>query len=192
MAQRDKAGVFLEHLEPLQGALEGYCARWLHNRSDVEDVLQNAVARAFRDFDCYAEGTNFPAWLFRYVHLEILNWRRKQERTRHQELPAEIAVEEAWQMAVDEPLFKTLLDDPEVVLDRCDEVLAEAVRSLTTLERSVMLLQAIGDFKYREMADILQVPIGTVMSSLARARLRLRERLVQYGEEAGILKREAP
>jgi RNA polymerase sigma-70 factor (ECF subfamily) len=66
--------------------------------------------------------------------------------------------------------------------------LAQAVRELAPVERAVLLLQAIGEFKYREIAEILQVPIGTVMSTLARSRLRLRQRLVQYGEEHGLLK----
>ena len=91
-------------------------------------------------------------------------------------------------MALDEPLLKVLLDDPDPVLEQCEAVVAQAVRELAPLERAVLLLQAIGEFKYREIAEILQVPIGTVMSTLARSRVRLRQRLVQYGEEYGLLK----
>ena len=181
---------FLRHLEPLQGALEAYCRRSLHDPNAVPDVLQSAIANAYRDFHLYAEGTNFRAWIFRYVHLEIQNWNRKHERTQHKELPADLSVEDAWQLTLDEPLFKVLLDDPDLILDRCDAVLSEAVNALPPTERSVLLLQAVGEFKYREIADILQVPIGTVMSSLARCRLRLRQRLVAYGVERGLLKPE--
>jgi RNA polymerase sigma-70 factor (ECF subfamily) len=188
--KRTKAESFLRHLEPLQGGLEAYCRRSLHDRNDVSDVLQSALANAYRDFDLYAEGTNFRAWIFRYVHLEILNCNRKHERTRHEELPADLSVDDAWQFALDEPLFKTLLDDPEAVLDQCDAALAQAVRELAPREREVLLLQAVGGFKYRDIADILQVPLGTVMSSLARCRLRLRQRLVEYGEERGLLRPE--
>jgi RNA polymerase sigma-70 factor (ECF subfamily) len=66
--------------------------------------------------------------------------------------------------------------------------LAQAVRELAPLERAVFLLRAVGEFKYREITEIVQVPIGTVMSTLARCRLRLRQRLVKYGEEHGLLK----
>jgi RNA polymerase sigma-70 factor, ECF subfamily len=185
---RAKAENFMRHLEPLQGALEAYCRRSLNDPNAVRDVLQSAVANAFRDFHLYVEGTNFRAWVFRYVHLETLNCNRKHARTRHEKLPADLPVEDAWQMALDEPLLTILLADPDLVLDQCDAVLAQAVRELAPLERAVLLLQAIGEFKYREIAEILQVPIGTVMSTLARSRVGLRQRLVQYGEEHGLLK----
>ena len=186
----DKAERFLRHLEPLQGVLEAYCRRSLHDPGGVSDVLQNAIASTFRGFHLYAEGTNFRAWVFRYLHLEIQNWNRKYRRDRHDDLPADLSVEETWELVLNEPLLQVLLDDPDVVLDECDAVLAEAVRSLAPLECSILLLHAIGEFKYREIADILQVPIGSVMSSLARCRLRLRQRLVAYGEERGLLKPE--
>ncbi len=188
--KRTKAENFLRHLEPLQAALESYCRRSLRDSNAILDVLQSAVANAYRDFHLYAEGTNFRAWIFRFVHLEILNCNRKHERTRHEELSADLSAEDAWELALDEPLFKVLLDDPDAVLEQCDAVLAQALRELVPLERAVLLLQAIGEFKYREIADILQVPLGTVMSSLARCRVRLRQRLVEYGEERGLLKPE--
>jgi hypothetical protein len=61
--------------------------------------------------------------MFRYVHLETLNSNRKHCRTRHEELPADLPVEDAWQLALNEPLFKVLLDDPDAVLDQCDAAL---------------------------------------------------------------------
>lgn len=184
---RDKAAKFLRHLEPLQGALEAFCRRSLRDTNAIADVLQSAVANAYRSFQLYVEGTNFRAWIFRFVYLEIQNSNRKFEQTRHADLPAELSVEDAWQIAVDEPLFKVLLEDPDAVLEECDAVLTEAVRELVPLERSVLLLYAIGEFKYREIAEILQIPIGTVMSSLARCRLRLRQRLVAFGDGRGLL-----
>ncbi len=185
---RGKAENFMRHLEPLQGALEAYCRRSLNDPNSVRDVLQSAIANAYRDFHLYVEGTNFRAWIFRYVHLESLNCNRKYARTRHEELSTDLSVEDAWQLALDEPLFKVLLDDPDAVLDQCDAVIAQAVRELSPLDRAILLLQAIGEFKYREIAEILQVPIGTVMSILARGRVRLRQRLVHYGEEHGLLR----
>lgn len=176
----------MRHLEPLQGALEAYCRRSLHDPNTVRDVLQSAVANAYQDFHVYVEGTNFRAWIFRYVHLETLICNRKYARTRHEELPTDLSVDDAWQLTQDEPLFKVLLDDSDAILDQCDAAVAAAVRELSLLDRAVLLLQAIGEFRYREIAEILQMPIGTVMSTLARSRVRLRQRLVQYGEEHGL------
>jgi len=181
---------FLRQLEPLQRALEAYCRRSLHDPNGVLDVLQTSVACTFRDFHLYVEGTNFRAWIFRYLHLEIQNANRKHRRDRHENLPADLSVEETWNLVLDEPLLQVLLDDPKAILDECDSALAEAIGSLASQERSILLLHAIGEFKYREIADILQVPIGTVMSGLSRCRLRLRERLVKFGDERGILKPE--
>lgn len=192
MARKDpKAETFLRHLKPLQGALEAYCRRSLNELASAPDVLQSAVSHAYADFHLYAEGTNFRAWIFRFVHLEILNANRKHARTRHERLPEELPVaDEAWQIALDEPLFAALLDDPESVLEQCDAAVAEAVRNLAPQERAVLLLRAIGEFKYREIADILQVPVGTVMSTLSRSRLHARRQLIRYGEDFGLLKRD--
>jgi RNA polymerase sigma-70 factor (ECF subfamily) len=191
--RKDKAENFLEHLKPLQAPLEAYCRRSLRDRNAVQDVLQSAVAKAFRDFDLYAQGTNFRAWIFRYVHLGILEHDRRFARTRHEELSAEVPAAEVGPLDTDEPLARALLEDPNLVLERCDSVVAEAIRELSELERGVLLLHSIGGFKYREIAEILQVPIGTVMSSLSRCRARLRWRLVEYGQEHGLLdRREAP
>lgn len=181
---------FLRHLEPLQAALEAYCRRCVHDANEVADVLQSTIAATYRDFHLYAEGTNFRAWIFRYLHLTIQNANRKHHQTRHDELPDELAADEVWSLALDEPLHRALLDDPDVVLDCCDAVVSAAIQELPTLERSVLLLQAVGAFKYREIAEILQIPVGTVMSSLARCRLRLRQHLVDYGVARGLLKTE--
>jgi RNA polymerase sigma-70 factor (ECF subfamily) len=186
----DKAERFMQHLEPLQGALASFCRRSLYDHNSMADVLQSAIGNAFRDFDRYAEGSNFRAWIFRYVHFEILNCNRKHERTGHLELPAELSVDDVWEFAVSEPLCLALIETPEKVLDRCDQELATAILALPPLERAVFLLRAIGHFKYREMADILEIPIGTVMSCLALARVRLRKELAQHAFANGWLKPE--
>ena len=190
--RRDMRERFLRHLEPLQGALEAFCRRSLRDRNAVADVLQSAVVAALRDFHLYAEGSNFRAWIFRYVHFEILNWNRRYRRDLHEILPQDLTADEAWQRALDEPLHESLLTDPMAVLDRCDDDLAGALWELPTTERSVFLLRAIGDFKYREIAEIVEVPLGTVMSTLARTRARLRQRLAEYGEQQGLLQRQQP
>jgi RNA polymerase sigma-70 factor (ECF subfamily) len=152
----------------------------------VEDVLQEAVGKAYRDFQLYAEGTNFRAWIFRYLNLEIYAGNRSFQRERREALTDEPTVEDIWGHALDEPLIERLLGEPERILSQCDESLATAIAELSPLERSVMLLRAIGQFKHREMADILEVPMGTIMSALSRARARLRLRLAEYARERNL------
>lgn len=189
--RHDKTEQFLKHLEPLQEALAAFCRRSLCNRSDVADVLQSAVAGALRDFDLYAEGTNFRAWMFRYVSYEVLNRNRAVARRRETELPRDVPDTRATLgvCGADDSMDR-LLEEPELVLDQCDEALSEALLELSDLERNIFLLRAIGDFKYREVAEILDVPIGTVMGLLSRSRERLRHRLLDYAKTHGLLPSE--
>jgi RNA polymerase sigma-70 factor (ECF subfamily) len=180
-----KSERFLEHLAPLQRKLEGYCHRMVYSPDVAPDVLQSAIANAYRDFDLYAEGTNFPAWIFTYVHREIQNANRRHRKNTGVSEPEDVAAPDAWHPPHELPVHRLLLDAPEIVLDRCDADLAGGVRSLRPLERGVLLLHAVGEFKYREIAEILEVPIGTVMSALARARHHLREHLARIASPEG-------
>lgn len=184
----DKAQTFLRHLEPLQGALETYCRRSLRDRNEVADVLQSAIANAFRDFDVYVEGTNFQAWIFRYVSYEVLNRNRAAQRRQHVDIPTELLAEEYGDVGQSsEHAFESLLRNPEAVIQQCDETLATAIRDLPVMERQALLLRAIGKFKYREIAEILEVPVGTVMSHLSRGRDRIRRRLAEFARDSGQL-----
>ena len=122
-----KAERFLRHLEPLQASLEAFCRRSLRDQAAVEDVLQNTVAKTFRDFDLYAEGTNFRAWIFRYLNFEIYAGNRQLARHGRQPLVQDPAVEETLELAIEEPLLESLLERSEEVLDHCDQTLAQAV-----------------------------------------------------------------
>jgi RNA polymerase sigma-70 factor (ECF subfamily) len=184
----DKAARFWKHLVPLQGALEMYCRHSVNDGSVVEDVLQDAIAKAFQDFHLFAEGTNFRAWVYRYLNLHILSANRTTRANRHIGLSEAPAVEDDWMLSFDEVQLAALLDSPDDVLEGCDEVLATAVRCLNKLERSTLLLKTVAGFKYREIADILELPMGTIMSALSRARQRLRHELVEFGRDNGLLK----
>jgi RNA polymerase sigma-70 factor (ECF subfamily) len=155
----------------------------VHDPNAVEDVLQESIGTAYRDFHLYAEGTNFRAWIFRYLNLTIHAGNRSYQRERRDALTAEPKIEDVWDRAIDEPLLELLLERPEHVLNQCDEALTSAIAELSPLERSVLLLRAIGEFKHREMSEILEVPMGTIMSALSRGRARLRLRLAEYGRE---------
>ncbi|MEX2139451.1 MAG: sigma-70 family RNA polymerase sigma factor [Pirellulales bacterium] len=186
IGESNKGDRFVRHLEPLQGALEAYCRRSLRDQGEVPDVLQSAIANALQDFDLYAEGTNFRAWIFRYISYEVLNRNRAFARRRATDWPAEPSREPALS-PIEELDYQALLREPDRVLDHCDDAVAIAVRELPELERQVLLLRAIGGLAYREIAEVLEVPLGTVMSYLSRARERMRRKLVEFGHERGLL-----
>lgn len=183
---KDRAAVFLEYLQPLRESLEGYGRRMLRDRSQVEDVLQSAVAKAFAGFDRYVEGTNFKAWLFRIVTLEIFNRNRKHEPVVFGEVPTDLPVEESWELVAHEGVFAAMLDEPDVILECFDDVVVSALERLAPLERAVLLLRSVGEFSYQEIHELLSIPLGSVMGYLSRARKRLRIALADYAAERGL------
>jgi RNA polymerase sigma-70 factor (ECF subfamily) len=187
-----EAARFWKNLEPLHAALEAFCRRRLQDQAAVADILQEAVTIAFRDFDCYAEGTNFRAWMFRHLRWQIVAHERKDGRLQPLETPDELPARETAESQSEEHLVETLRSWPEEILDHCDEALSSAVLSLTPIERDVLLLRAIGDFSYQEMSDLLEIPLGTVMSHLSRSRARLRYRLAEWCREQGVRSAESP
>jgi RNA polymerase sigma factor (sigma-70 family) len=106
------------------------------------------------------------------------------------ELTREVAADEAPSLPANEDVAALLLEEPDLVLDRCDDALAGAVHELPDLQRSIFLLRSIGEFKYAEIAEILEIPIGTVMGLLSRSRERLRRQLLEYARSHGLLPRE--
>jgi RNA polymerase sigma-70 factor (ECF subfamily) len=143
-------------------------ARWLtHDDHDAEDVVQEAYLRAFRFFDGY-RGGNSRAWLLSIVRNTCYTWLRNN---RAQEV---VAFDETLDRADPGP------NPEEVVLQSVDQqLLRKALEDLPVEFREVMILRELEEMSYKEIAVITDVPLGTVMSRLARARKRLQHSLTQ-------------
>jgi RNA polymerase sigma-70 factor (ECF subfamily) len=156
-------------------------ARWLvRNDHDAEDLVQETYLKAFCNFSSFQSGTNFRAWIFRILRNTSLNSRSKLDRRMTVELNC------------DEPSHVTTdPEDPESLLIEKSTAAAiwDAIERLPRSGREVILLSDVEDFAYREIAEILGVPIGTVMSRLARARRSVRRAL---GPNQGICIRRVP
>ena len=153
-------------LEPLYNF-----ARWLSGNSDeAKDLVQETFAKALKGFGGFQPGTNFRAWIFRILHNTFLTSRTGLERqqTGHD---ADNAIEE----------MPSTRDTPELLLiRRADtELVQAAISSLPLLFQEVILLADIEEMKYREVAETLGIPIGTVMSRLARARKQIRKHILE-------------
>jgi RNA polymerase sigma-70 factor (ECF subfamily) len=146
------------------------------SREDAEELMQEAYARAFRSWRSYEPGTNMRAWLLRILaNINIDKGRRKQ---RH---PPERSLDES-----DYSLYDRLeqaagpgsAEDQERLLGRLSQSdIVDALKALPHDFRDVLVLVDLGDFSYQETAEILSIPIGTVMSRLHRARRMLRQSL---------------
>jgi RNA polymerase sigma-70 factor (ECF subfamily) len=152
-------------------------ARWLsRSPSDAEDIVQEAVLRAFRGFDAL-RGTDAKAWLLAIVKNCHFTALKQQQRRTLVPLPEEHDVQDGHAMIATTP-------DPESTSIRRDEerTLDRLMSALPEEQREVLVLREIEELDYRQIATIANIPIGTVMSRLARARAALKARWV---EEAG-------
>jgi RNA polymerase sigma-70 factor, ECF subfamily len=185
-----KNEAFLTLLLPLQRSLEVYSRRMLRNASDTEDALQNSIMTAFARFDRYVEGTNFRAWMFRFVTLEIFNRNRKRKPSTGEEF-AEAVVDRSPENSSElEARWAMVLNNPDLLRDQFEDHVAAALDQLTAAERGVLLLRAVGEFSYHEMHEILSIPLGSVMGYLSRARQKMRMALGKYAAEHGLVRRQ--
>jgi RNA polymerase sigma-70 factor (ECF subfamily) len=139
----------------------------LRNRADAEDVVQEAMLRAYRFFESF-RGGDARAWLLQIVRNSCYSWLEKNR-------PAELAVE------FDEQLHQRPGLNPETLAAQADERqrLMLALESLPPRAREVLVLRELEDCSYKEIAEIAGIPMGTVMSTLSRARERLQQALTR-------------
>jgi RNA polymerase sigma-70 factor, ECF subfamily len=158
---------FLALLQPIQLELELYARRLLWEPQQAPDAVQNAVLRAFASFDRYVEQGRFRAWMFRILTREAWALNRKHGAIAQHEFQLE-----------PRELAELPIAEPGSTSDPGDEILEpeleNALRLLNDNERAVLLLRAIGEFRYREISDTLDMPLGSVMGHLARARVKMR------------------
>lgn len=172
----------LPHLD----ALYAMAMRLTKDPSDAEDLVQDAMVKAYRFFHRYNEGTNIRAWLFKVMVNLFYNDRRKAQK--EQKLRVEVSV-----MDPDDRFISQASggeQNPEAsLLEQISEAhLREALEKLPEEFRMAVVLCDLYDFNYREIADILGCPIGTVMSRLYRGRQQLKRRLYRYAVEQGYIK----
>jgi RNA polymerase sigma factor (sigma-70 family) len=166
----DQAPAEFEELAmPLSHSLYNF-ARWLsHNRHDAEDLVQETYLKALRSFASFEPGTNFRAWMFRILKNTFLTSCSKSEQRMSIPLDSE---ENLWAQPA-------IFDTPESLLIRHFDIdaIRNAIEQLPVIHREVILLSDVENASYREIAEILSIPIGTVMSRLARARKMVCESL---------------
>jgi RNA polymerase sigma-70 factor (ECF subfamily) len=171
---------------PMLPGMYSAAYRLTRNAADAEDLLQEAFLRAYRGFHQFKPGTNLKAWLYRILTNTFINSYRKKQRE-----PQTISDEEV----EDWYLYSKLAEEgaepsaESAVLESLpDEDVQEALSSLPEQFRIAVLLADVEGFSYKEIADITDVPIGTVMSRLHRGRKALEKRLWEVVRERGLVR----
>ncbi|SRR5579875_498945 len=163
------------HLDPLYRT----ALRLTGRPQDAEDLVQETYLRAWRSLHTYRPGTNPKAWLFRILHNAHIDRYRAATRT----------VQTVDEMEGQDPAFVVHETPESVVLSGVmDAEIRQALMALPEVFRSCLILADLEGFSYQEIADILGIPRGTVMSRLFRGRRAMRRALADYGREHGYVK----
>ncbi|BDG07245.1 RNA polymerase sigma factor RpoE [Anaeromyxobacter paludicola] len=184
--RREFEHLALQHIDPLFSA----ALRLTKNERDAEDLVQDTFLRAYRFFDKFERGTNIKAWLFKILTNTFINRYRRNVKERN-------IVEGSEREAVHERFISReateyAANPEQFFFDRLlsDDVL-QAVDALPIDFRMVVILADLQEFSYKEIAEILEIPVGTVMSRLFRGRRLLQKSLGSYAVLSGVVSAKA-
>ena len=162
--------------------------RMTRNRSDAEDLVQETYIKGWRSFHTFQEGTNLRAWLFRIMTNTYINKYNAQKRK-----GTEVELDDVEELflykrlgSIDQSQLSSSAEDQMIELFTDDEV-KNALEALPEDFRMPVLLSDVDGFSYKEISEMLEIPIGTVMSRLHRGRKAMQKMLYEYARERGLI-----
>jgi RNA polymerase sigma-70 factor, ECF subfamily len=179
---------FSEQAMPLMDGLYGAALRMTRNPADAEDLVQETYLKAYRAFHTFQQGTNLKAWLYRILTNTYINTYRAKKRR-----PDETDLDEVEDLY----LYRRLgglegatagrSAEEELLEHLTSDEVKEALEALPEQFRMAVLLADVEGFAYKEIAEILDIPIGTVMSRLHRGRKAMQKQLYEFGKQRNLV-----
>jgi RNA polymerase sigma factor (sigma-70 family) len=171
-------GEFMPHIN----SMYNFAYRLTMDGDDAKDLLQDTYLKAYRFIESFQQGTNAKAWLFRILKNSFINDYRKKSKE-----PSKVDYQEVESYYNSEEVDRQITPDlrVEALQDMIGDEISDALNSLDVDFKTVIILADLEEFKYDEMAKILDIPIGTVRSRLHRARNLLKEKLSEYAKKMG-------
>ena len=176
---------FLKQLEVHRHEQYRFVVRTVWDTGVAEDVFSSAVLAAWENWDKFSPGTNYRAWMYRIITNKCYVANRVTKR-RPMVLPEEL--DGGWAPLERDRGYASILDDPDDFLEQCGDEVHWAFKSLSTAQRMCIMLKSVEKFSYREIAETMEIPFGTVMTHLARDRAKLRISLLDYVRVQGIVR----
>ena len=176
---------------PYLDALYNTAVRMTRNPQDAEDLVQETFFKAYRHYDKFQDGTNLKAWLFRIMkNTFINNYRKAQARPIESDFGE---IEESLETRMTSPWGEAIQDPEAEYLEKVvDEGVVNALSELPEDYRMAVILADLEHFSYKEIAEILDIPLGTVMSRLYRGRKLLETTMLDYARRRGYLREDGP
>ena len=187
LSDADRRREFEEQVLPLLDRLYSAALRYTRNAADAEDLVQESVAKAYRSFHQYQPGTNLRAWLYRVLHTTYISMYRKAQRR-----PQEALKEEVDDYSFYDEIARSggRSAEREVLESLTSDEVRQALADLPESFRMAVYLADVEGFAYKEIAEIMDTPVGTVMSRLHRGRKALHKALAEYARTRGLIESE--
>lgn len=178
--------------------LFGFAMSLVRNRTDAEDLVQETLLKACRSKDQFEKGTRLKSWLFTILRNTFINSYRKKKRESTSSIEDEADFSmygEVYDAVEKDSAYAPLEEQPIINPQKLGEVMGDevllALNALSEEYREVLFFSDVQELPYQAIADILNIPIGTVRSRLARARGALQKSLWKYAQQNGLLRRKA-
>lgn len=182
LTDAERRRLFEEQVMPEADQMYGAAVKYTRDPIEAQDLLQETMAKAFRSFHQFQQGTNLRAWLYRILHTTFISMYRKKQRRPQESLQEDIDDFSFYDDSRSGPSAEF-----EVLSALTDDEVRQALADLPESFRMAVYLADVEGFAYKEIAEIMDTPIGTVMSRLHRGRKGLQKALADYARQRGLI-----